>query len=270
MTATKSNNLPLWVQDRDTVIANSSNAEWRYGKPPDYTESKEGLAKESTYNHPEGSLEDLVQNLVRTFELEVSFKTNPTQWLSVVNDQFRMSSNGGKDYKAEDVAVAGTYNLFVTDTEHYKPREETFESSGKLFRTAFPKGFLWEVLEVYSGPPNVTFKWRHWGTFTGEYKGHAATGETVEIIGMSLAKVSEDLKIISVEHYFDNTAFFTKLTSGSKGNNSNSQQTATINSSASFGSSGLWGMIKRIWSWKQQPENVKLQTATCPFRSLVR
>jgi hypothetical protein len=216
MNAEPSHNLPLWVQDRDTVIANSGNAEWRSQTPPDYTESNEGLAKESKAKHIEGSLEAIVQNLVRTFEMEASFKTNPSQWLSVVNEQFRMSSNGGAEYTASDVIQAGTYNLFMPDTEDYKASEETFESSGKLFRTAFPKGFLWEVLEVFSGPPNVTFKWRHWGTFSGSYKDSASTGETVEIVGMSVARVTEDLKILSVEHYFDNSQFLKKLTVGKK------------------------------------------------------
>jgi hypothetical protein len=216
MNAAESNNNPLWVQDRDTVIAHSTDAEWRYQTPPDYTESKEGLAKESTRNHANGSLEAIVQNLVRTFEMEASFKTNPQQWLSIVNDKFRMSSNGGPTYTASDVSKSGTYNLFMGDTQDYKASEETFESSGKLFRTAFPKGFLWEVLEVFSGPPNVTFKWRHWGTFSGSYKDCAPTGETVEIIGMSVAKVTDDLKVLSIEHYFDNSLFLQKLTQRKK------------------------------------------------------
>lgn len=216
MTSTQSNNLPLWVQDRDRVIAESADSEWRYQTPPDYSRSKENLAKESTQNHLEGTLEAIVQNLVRTFEMEVSFKTNPQQWLSVVNDQFRVSTNGGVEYTAADVSAQGTYNLFMADSEHYKASQETFESSSKLFQSTFPQGFPWEVLEVYSGPPNVTFKWRHWGHFQGAYKDHAPTGETVEIIGMSIARVTEDLKIVSLEHYFDNTLFLDKLTAGGK------------------------------------------------------
>ncbi|MBW4594067.1 MAG: ester cyclase [Brasilonema angustatum HA4187-MV1] len=216
MSATQSNNTPVWIQDRDTVIAHSRDAQWRYQTPPDYSRSKENLAKQSTYNHVEGSLEAIVQNLVRTFEMEASFKTNPQQWLSVVNEQFRMSSNGGPVYTASDVVEGGTYNLFISDTEEYKASEETFESSANLFQTAFPQGFLWEVLEVFSGPPNVTFKWRHWGTFNGSYKDYTPTGETVEVIGMSLARVTDDLKVLSIEHYFDNSLFLKKLTNGQK------------------------------------------------------
>ncbi len=61
MSATQSNELPLWVQDRDQVIAYSkqANIEWRNGNPPDYSRSKENLAQESLYNHLEGSLEGI-------------------------------------------------------------------------------------------------------------------------------------------------------------------------------------------------------------------
>lgn len=216
MTSTQPNNLPLWVQDRDTVIEYSKHAEWRYQTPPDYTRSKENLAKESICNHPEGSLEAIVQNLVRTFEMEVSFKSNPQQWLAVVQDKFRVSTNGGQEFTATDVYTQGTYNTFMADSEHYKASEETFESSAKLFHSTFPQGFPWELLEVYSGPPVVTFKWRHWGHFRGPYKDFAPTGETVEIVGMSVACVTDDLKIISLEHYFDNNLFLEKLTAGGK------------------------------------------------------
>lgn len=107
MSATQSNELPLWVQDREQVIANSTNAnvEWRNVNPPDYSRSQQNLAQESLYNHLEGSLEGIVQNLVRTFEMEVSFKTNPQQWLSVVKDKFRVSTNGGRDFTAEELGA---------------------------------------------------------------------------------------------------------------------------------------------------------------------
>ncbi|MFN5991813.1 MAG: SnoaL-like polyketide cyclase, partial [Dolichospermum sp.] len=50
--------------------------------------------------------------------------------------------------------------------------------------------------------------------FTGTYKDYAPTGETIEITGMSIARVTEDLKIESLEHFFDNNAFLQKLTAG--------------------------------------------------------
>ncbi|MGB3761526.1 MAG: SnoaL-like polyketide cyclase, partial [Rivularia sp. (in: cyanobacteria)] len=112
-------------------------------------------------------------------------------------------------------------------------------------------GFLWEVLEVYSSPPNVTFKWRHWGTFNGKYKDYAPTGEVVEIIGMSIARVTDDLKIINVEHYFDNSQFFGKLTSGGKHQSGKS----------------IWATIKRFFLSRETRHSQQLET-TCPFKKL--
>ena len=38
--------------------------------------------------------------------------------------------------------------------------------------------------------------------------------EIIEIIGMSIARVTQDLKILSLEHYFDNSKFLKDLTAG--------------------------------------------------------
>jgi hypothetical protein len=208
-----SNEPPLWLQGRDAMLAKEENVEWRDG-PPDYTLSRQHIHKERTHHFAESSLEAAVESLVQVFELEVSHKRNPAQWLSVVLDKFRTSVNGGPWHDAQDVATKGSYNLFIGETPYYSSAEETFESSSALFRTALPEGFFWEVLEVYSPPPVVAFKWRHWGTFSGPYKGHAPTGEKIELFGMSVARCSDDLKILSVEHFYDNHLFLRQLVSG--------------------------------------------------------
>ncbi|MFB2878624.1 ester cyclase [Floridanema aerugineum] len=209
-----SQDLPLWVQDREEVLKHDEGVQWRYAERPDYSHTNAFLKQERKSNHAEGTLNAIAHNLVKTFEMEASFKTNPQQWISVVTDKFRMSTNGGKEYTAEDIVEQGTYNLFLENSDHYRASEENFESSYNLFHTAFPNGFLWELIEVVAGPPNVVFKWRHWGTFSGAYKDHQPTGETIEIVGLSIAKVTEDLKIESVEHFFDTNNFLTKLTNG--------------------------------------------------------
>ena len=206
--------LPFWVQDREEVLKHDEGVQWREGERPDYSMTNISLAESKQCHHADGSLNAIAENLVRTFEMEASFKTNPQQWISVVTDKFRMSTNGGKDYTAQDIVEQGTYNLFLENSEHYQAKDETYESSYDLFHNAFPEGFHWELLDVVTGPPNVVFKWRHWGTFTGDYKNYKPTGETIEVIGLSIAKVTEDLKIESVEHFFDTNKFLTNLTSG--------------------------------------------------------
>ncbi|GII66677.1 hypothetical protein Skr01_67620 [Sphaerisporangium krabiense] len=86
----------------------------------------------------------------------------------------------------------------------------TFDFSHHVFHTAFPGGFFWEVLEVLSPPPVG----RHWGVFDGEYQGFPPNGQTVEMYGVSVAKVSDDLRLVEVEHYYDPNAFLGKLTGG--------------------------------------------------------
>jgi predicted ester cyclase len=211
MSNTQPVKLPLWVRDREEVIAVDTSVEWREGRP-DYSDTNHFRSQERQCNHTEGSLNAIASNLVRTFEMEATHKINPQQWLSVVTEKFRMSTNGGKQYTAQEVIDAGTYNLFLGDTEHYRSTEESFDSSYKLFHTAFPEGFHWELITVLSPPPNVVFKWRHWGQFKGNFKDFAPTGETIEIIGLSVASVTEELQIESVEHFFDNSAFLNKLT----------------------------------------------------------
>lgn len=270
MTSINTENLPLWVQDRNSVLKANQNVQWRYGKQPDYTRSDENLAKESNQNHSKNSLESLVQNLVRTFDIEANFKTNPQEWLSVVQDQFRMSTNGGVEYKLEDLIESGTYKLLIGNTQHYKASEENFETSTNLFHSAFPDGFLWEVVDVYSPPPIIAVKWRHWGHFRGAYKDYSPTGETIEMTGISIVKVSDDLRILSLEHYYDNTKFLDSLTSGGKGTlESKQKDTGEIQTSNPL-QQKFMGFIKTLLGREKQSDIAHSQVSRCPFAGLVR
>jgi hypothetical protein len=209
-------NKPLWLQDRDTVIAHDDGVVWRKGRP-DYHLTNQIVHKERTRSFLADSLELAVENLVRVFEMEVSHKRDPAQWVTVVQDKFRTRTNGGPWATPQDIAERGSYNLFLGETPYYSAKQETFESSSEIFHTAFPSGFFWEVLEVYSPPPVVSFKWRHWGHFTGEYKGHKPSGQKVEIFGMTVARCAEDLRLLEVEHYYDNSLFLSQLCPMHKG-----------------------------------------------------
>ena len=113
--------LPLWVQDRNAVIDYDEGVKWRSGEKPDYSYTNQFLRSQSQHNHTPGSLEEITQNLVRTFEMEASHKEDVRQWLSIVTDKFQMSSNGGPIYTAKDVAENGTYNLFIKKSQKYDP-----------------------------------------------------------------------------------------------------------------------------------------------------
>ena len=71
----------------------------------------------------------------------------------------------------------------------YNPDVETAETSHKAFTTTFPRGFAIEILQAYSGPPVIVFKFRHWGYMEGPFKGHAPTGEKIELFGIGIFTV---------------------------------------------------------------------------------
>ncbi|WP_306356439.1 MULTISPECIES: ester cyclase [unclassified Nocardia] len=211
-TESEATETPLHLQGRDAVIAAAAAEDWR-AEAPDYHLSKEVMPKERTTDHAPGSLEAIVEELVKVFEMEVSHKKDPATWVSLVAEHYRGRVNGGPWQNAEEFARIGSYNILIGDNPYY-PANEDFESSHHIFHTAFPGGFFWEVLEVLAGPPTVTFKWRHWGRYTGAYQGHEPTGELIEMTGITIAKVSEDLRILELEHFYDNNKLLGPLAHG--------------------------------------------------------
>ncbi|KAL1936777.1 hypothetical protein VTP01DRAFT_911, partial [Rhizomucor pusillus] len=173
--------------------------EWRYNRIPDYTKVNEYYEKEKTKNHPEGSLEWLVSNLVKNWEKEMSYKLRADQIRTINSEKYRFSVNGQKWHNIEEMLKIGTYNALIGDTELYKASESDFADSHKLFKRAL-RAFSWEVLEVYSGPPTVTFKWRgciHQAGFPNR-------------------------TAMQLETYYDPNILIREMTKNRKGNNSQS------------------------------------------------
>lgn len=121
-------------------------------------------------SHTAGSLPDLVEKLVKNWEIEASFKKELKDWRTVDPLEYTFSVNGGPPQSAEHMLEVGTYNALIEPNEFYCPMRSSFEASHKSFKRMMPT-FAWEVLEVYSGPPTVAFRWRHWGTFKEDYVG---------------------------------------------------------------------------------------------------
>jgi hypothetical protein len=121
-------------------------------------------------NHAAGSLPQLVENLVKNWEVEASFKPRLEDWRTIDHANYTFAINGGPPQTAEHMLKVGTYNAIIAPNEFYSPENSDFASSHKTFKRMMPT-FAWEVLEVYSGPPTVAFKWRHWGTMKNDYVG---------------------------------------------------------------------------------------------------
>ncbi|XAR68268.1 hypothetical protein NMG60_11003342 [Bertholletia excelsa] len=176
---------------------------WRHGAPPVYDDVNRLFEQGRTKEWPKGSLEETVQNAIKSWEMELSHKTRLQDFKTINPEKFRLLVNEG--LSAEETLRMGSYNALLKNSLpkefkcYYNAEEESFESSHEAFRSAFPRGFAWEVMGVYSGPPEIAYKFRHWGFFEGPFKGHAPTGEMVELYGMGLLKVDENLRAEDVE-----------------------------------------------------------------------
>ncbi|KXZ52427.1 hypothetical protein GPECTOR_9g471 [Gonium pectorale] len=223
-----------------------------YGKP-DYTVVNAEYLANKSRNWAPGSLEDVVESVVKTFEFEISHKTS-ADFVRSFAPGFTYSQNGGPKIDGSELLRRGSYNVLIND-QAYTANNWDFEESHKEFKTAFPKGFAWEVLEVFNGPPNVTFRWRHWGAMEGPYNGHAATGKRIEMYGMAVARVNDKLQIEELEIYYDPTDFLGSLTAGGKcplgfGSSSGSDAAAASGAKPAQQSGGLLGGLLSLFGSK--------------------
>ncbi|KAJ5261144.1 hypothetical protein N7478_011739 [Penicillium angulare] len=201
--------LPDYVLDPNAVLKDE-NSSWRHGAPPDYTK---------TTTHEANSLPFLVENLVKNWEIEASFKTKLSDWRTIDEKVYTFSLNGGEKRTGHHMLEVGTYNALLSASQYYDPVKNDFDESHKSFKQMMPT-FAWEVLEVYSGPPVVVFKWRHWGEMKNDYTGYNNSGEKVtvqahgdpiDIQGLIVAKVNEKLQIENIDVWYDPMEMFNQI-----------------------------------------------------------
>ncbi|ORY63080.1 uncharacterized protein BCR38DRAFT_516032 [Pseudomassariella vexata] len=211
--------LPDYMTDPNAVLKDL-NTEWRYGRPPDYSNTRRFFAQTKKCSHEPGRLPDLVQNLVKNWEIEASFKTRLSDWRTVDPGTYSFSVNGSPPQSGEHMLKVGTYNaIIVAPNEWYSPRYLDLASSHKTFKRMMPT-FAWEMLEVYSGPPVVAFKWRHWGEMKDDYVGWNDKGEKVmvkahggpiDIQGVTVAHLSDKMQVKKLETWFDPVELFRQI-----------------------------------------------------------
>jgi hypothetical protein len=180
---------------------------WRFGKP-NYARVNKMYFELRTRKHAEGSLEAVVSKIVKNWEVESHHIADIHQWQTMDITKFTAALNGGCPCSAQLMADIGPYNMLLGETANYSSKGHTFATSNTVFSNTFPDGFAWEVLEVFSGPPVVSFKWRHFSKFTGTYtdkagKEHKGNGKPFDLIGMCIAKVNEELKIETLDVYYN-------------------------------------------------------------------
>lgn len=182
--------------------------QWRFGRP-NYARVNKAYFAGRSKKHPEGSLEAVVQKIVKNWEVDSHHVLKPGDWTTMNGNKFTFSVNGGPKMNAQHFADIGPYNALIGDIPgKYNSSKESYDSSNKIWSEVFTEGFAWELLDIYSGPPCVTFKYRHFGKFTGKYvdmygKEYAPTGEMVNVCGLCIARVDDNLLINELEIYYN-------------------------------------------------------------------
>jgi len=191
-----------------------ADTKWRFGAPPNYTLANLYYMKGKYKNHQPGSLELIVENLVKSWEFESSHKADVSTWKTIdQTDEFEgFAANGWKRYNKAEMIEAGNYNVLMTGCpkELWDSEKVSWHESHDMFKSAMP-AFAWEVMEVFSGPPVVGFSWHHFGQFTGEYKGNKGNGEWINMFGFATAKVNSDLQLQKVDIFYDPVTFLESL-----------------------------------------------------------
>jgi hypothetical protein len=65
-------------------------------------------------------LEELVENLVKTWEMEASHKSDMSQWKTISREGYSVQTNGGKLLDGERAAEIGNYNALMIESEIYQ------------------------------------------------------------------------------------------------------------------------------------------------------
>ncbi|PWY87383.1 hypothetical protein BO70DRAFT_420988, partial [Aspergillus heteromorphus CBS 117.55] len=210
--------LPDYVLDSNAVLKDTQAA-WRHGSPPDYSKTRAFYEETRSMHHEPGSLPFLVENLVKNWEIEASYKTSLADWRTIDRSKYFVTLNGGPKLTGEHMLEVGTYNALITPNSYYDPAHNDFSASHKSFKRMMPT-FAWEVTEVYSGPPTVVFKWRHWGVMVRDYVGVndkgekvkiAAHGGPIDIQGVIIAKVNKALQLEQIDVWFDPLEMFRQI-----------------------------------------------------------
>lgn len=191
---------------------------WRFGKP-NYERVNKLYFEHRAMQHHEGSLEQIVQSIVKNWEVESHHIADIHQWKTMDINKFQINLNGICPAGAQALSDVGPYNYLIQETHEYSAAANTFETANATFGETFADGYAWECLQVISGPPTVTFKWRHFGKFSGVFtdkmgRKHKGTGEMLDLIGLCIAKVNSELIIETLDVYYNPSDLMDPLMKG--------------------------------------------------------
>ncbi|ETN11341.1 hypothetical protein PPTG_10246 [Phytophthora nicotianae INRA-310] len=162
---------------------NGEAIEWRYGIP-EYVLTDLAYVRGRMREPDTTPLASYVEECCQTFIMEAKHKARYDQWRSVVQESFYLQVNDGIQVLGSSILendMLGLLYLGDADATH-GDSDESQDPRAELAE-AFPDGFPMEVLDVFTQPPQCYFSWRHWGPFTGKYRGVKGDGSKVEVRG---------------------------------------------------------------------------------------
>ena len=62
-----------------------------------------------------------MENLVKNWEIEASFKTRIQDWRTINHDRYTFAMNGGENSSVEYMLKQGTYNAILSANNYYDP-----------------------------------------------------------------------------------------------------------------------------------------------------
>jgi hypothetical protein len=68
-------------------------------------------------------LEELVENTVKIWEMEVSHKKDLSQWTTIDHDKYELQVNGGPMIAGKDAINLGNYNVLLSGCPAFKKSE---------------------------------------------------------------------------------------------------------------------------------------------------
>jgi hypothetical protein len=202
------------------AVLKDTNVKWRNGRAPDYKRMHADYEAGKQVDHKPGTFAFLVNNLVKNWEIEASYKPIGSDWRTIDPTIYKFKSNDGPWLTADDMIRLGTYNAVIGESQYYSSDKSNFLDSHKTFKRAI-RSFNWEVIEVYSELPVVAFKWRHFGLYHGKFTSYIQDGSKIESdptqemlnwTGMSIAHITPDFRIASIESYSDPAELFRQMT----------------------------------------------------------
>jgi hypothetical protein len=187
-----------------------AGAKWRWGRP-NYARVNDMYFTNRTAKPVAGSAEELVTKVVKNWEVDSHHLANAADWVTIDNAKFRASVNcGSVKADAQMFADLGPYNVLLQNLSpgYDMNKNPGAEAANSFWSNVFTQGFAWECLEVYSGPPRVTFKWRHFGKYSGTFEDkegnkYKGDGSMFERFGTTVAILNSEAKIEELEIFYN-------------------------------------------------------------------